>query len=206
MSITRLSLMNDSEYAKILWSSVRKLRSLIEKREEAESEIAKIRQFMRAAVNMLPDNERQKMEKLLSLVDASDTLNRVGLTDAIKTVLERSPKRWFTVAQVRDALGDAGFDFSRYTSNPLSSVSTTLKRFKSFNMESKEIDGVTAYRWKDIKAALNSKARRAQIDSLLGALDFSDQHGWTTPTLGIPTEEPIVDAGADLDDSREKKG
>jgi hypothetical protein len=140
--------MTDPQYRKILLREIRKLRTLIQQRDDTELDISKTRQFVRATVNMLPDDERQKMEALLAYVDNSDNQNRAGLAEAIRGILERSPKRWFTVAQVRDALHDVGFDFSRYTSNPLSSVSTTLKRFKPPYIESTEIDEVTAYRWK----------------------------------------------------------
>jgi hypothetical protein len=159
--------MTDTEYNKIVLDSIQKLRLLIDQREEIELEISKIRQFARAALRMLADDERQQMEKLLDAVNSSDNLSRVGLADAIRNVLEDSPKRWFTVAQVRDVLCDTGFDFSRYTSNPLSSVSTTLKRFKSPDIESTEIDDVTAYRWKDTKAARKRKAERADMDALV---------------------------------------
>jgi hypothetical protein len=185
MSIFSLNLMTDTEYSAIFWGSIRKLRSLIEQRDETELEISKVRQFARATINMLPDDERQKMEKLLDAVNRSDNLNRVGLADAIKNVLENSPKRWFTVAQVRDVLRDTGFDFSRYTSNPLSSVSTTLKRFKSPDIESTEIDEVTAYRWKDTKAARKRRAERADMDAIIDIFESKD----------IPDEERIVERG-----------
>src|SRR5208283_4959201 len=103
--------MTDPQYRKILLKEIRKLRTLIQQRDDTELDISKIRQFVRATVNMLPDDERQKMEALLAYVDNSDNQNRAGLAEAIRGILERSPKRWFTVAQVRDALQDAGFDF-----------------------------------------------------------------------------------------------
>ena len=159
--------MTDAEYNNILLDSIQKLRSLIEQRDEIELEISKIRQFARAALNMLADDERQKMERLLDAVNSSDNLGRIGLADAIRNILEGSPKRWFTVAQVRDALRDSGFDFSGYTSNPLSSVSTTLKRFKSPDIESTEIDDVTAYRSKNTKAARKRKAERDEFEKIV---------------------------------------
>jgi len=164
----------DTEYAEILRSTIRKLRSLIAERDEKELDISKARQFARALINMLPDDERQRMERYLRLVDTSDMINRMGLADAVRNVLVHSPKQWFTVAQVRDVLRDTGFDFSRYTSNPLSSVSTTLRRFKSPHFEKMEIDGVTAYRWKDTKAAKRKEAERTQMDAMLDSLGLSE--------------------------------
>jgi hypothetical protein len=49
---------------------------------------------------------------------------------------------------VRQSLQAAGFDFSRYTSNPLSSIHTTLKRIKdSKQAEDKVLDDTTFYKW-----------------------------------------------------------
>jgi hypothetical protein len=180
--------MTDPEYAKMVWKSIRKLRSLFEHRNETDLEIAKVRQFARATINMLPDEQRRRMERMLALVDNSDTLGRIGLTDAVRNVLEQSPKQWFTVAQVRDALQDAGFDFSSYTSNPLSSVSTTLKRIKSPDIESAEIEGVTAYRSKNTKIAKKRRADLAEMEAI-AKYHFSQQNPALAEILIAEDEE-----------------
>lgn len=205
MSTIGLAFMTNMEYSKILWDSIRKLHSLNQKHNETELEISKIRQFVRATINMLPDKERRRMEHMLSLVDNSDTYNRMGLADAVRSVLDHSPKQWFTVAQVRDALQDSGFDFSSYTSNPLSSVSTTLKRIKSPDIEKAEIDGVNAYRWKNTKAAKKRQAEISEVDAIIEALQSPDPHSSLTTKymLESPPETPTVDAGADLDAGRD---
>jgi len=187
MSIIRLHIMTDPQYRKILVREIQRLRSLIQQRDDTELNISKTRQFVRATVNMLPDDERQRMEKLLAYVDNSDSQNRAGLADAIRNVLEHSPKRWFTVAQVRDALRDAGFDFSRYTSNPLSSVSTTLKRFKSPNIESTEIDEVTAYRCK--KAPKKIRSKNTAMEAVLTSLGIRDSAPFSTEEIDFDAEE-----------------
>jgi len=151
---------------------------------------------------MLPDKERQQMERSLSIIDSSDMANRMGLADAVKNVLERAPRQWFTVAQVRDVLRDTGFDFSGYTSNPLSSVSTTLNRIKSRDIERAEIDGVNAYRWKDTKAARKRKAARTQMDSILEELKSYEPHsGWKA----IPIVADGVDKSTDTEEEPEKE-
>jgi len=187
MSIIRLNIMTDPQYRKILVREIQRLRSLIQQRDDTELNISKTRQFVRATVNMLPDDERQRMEKLLAYVDNSDSQNRAGLADAIRNVLEHSPKRWFTVAQVRDALRDAGFDFSRYTSNPLSSVSTTLKRFKSPNIESTEIDEVTAYRCK--KAPKKIRSKNTAMEAVLTSLGIRDSAPFSPEEIDFDAEE-----------------
>jgi hypothetical protein len=188
VSIIGLNIMTDPEYAKMVWKSIRKLRSLFEHRNETDLEIAKVRQFARATINMLPDEQRRRMERMLALVDNSDTLGRIGLTDAVRNVLEQSPKQWFTVAQVRDALQDAGFDFSSYTSNPLSSVSTTLKRIKSPDIESAEIEGVTAYRSKNTKIAKKRRADLAEMEAI-AKYHFSQQNPALAEILIAEDEE-----------------
>jgi hypothetical protein len=196
MSIIRLTVMTDPQYRKILLKEIQKLRSLIQRRDDTELDISKTRQFVRATVNMLPDDERQKMERLLVYVDNSDSGKRAGLADAIRSVLEHSAKRWFTVAQVRDALRDSGFDFSGYTSNPLSSVSTTLKRLKSPNIESTEIDDVTAYRCK--KAPKKRRSDNAGMQAALASLGIGEAQ-----IAPLTTEEIDFDA---VDSDGENEG
>jgi hypothetical protein len=56
---------------------------------------------------------------------------------------------WLTATNVRDHLVGLGFDFSGYSTNPLASVSTTLRRMKPEEVETTTVDGgVTAYQWK----------------------------------------------------------
>src|SRR5207253_3001518 len=66
--------------------------------------------------------------------------------DEIKKVLQNAAANWLTAAQVRDRLVNSGFDLTLYASNPLASVSTTLRRMKPQEVESSEIEGVAAYR------------------------------------------------------------
>lgn len=185
-----LHIMTDPEYTKMAWNSIRKLRSLFEHRNETDLEISKVRQFARATINMLPDKERQHMERILALAGSSDMITQMGLADAIRRVLVHSPKQWFTATQVRDALQDNGFDFSGYTSNPLSSVSTTLRRLNSPHFEKAEIDEVTAYRWKGTKAARRKEAERTQIDAMLDSLGLSEPGKEWTPIVVNAIDEP----------------
>ncbi len=119
---------------------------------------------------MLSDDERRRIEPLLTYIDGIDSSGRVGLGDAIRDILAKSPKRCFTVTQMRDALIDAGFDFSRYTSNPLSSISTTLKRFKDNEVEMMEINEVDSYRWIGKKRSGKKKLEQHEIDSIISYL------------------------------------
>jgi hypothetical protein len=52
---------------------------------------------------------------------------RKTLSECIRDIL-RQKQDWMSPVEVRDALLAAGFDFSNYTSPPLSSIHTALKR------------------------------------------------------------------------------
>lgn len=69
------------------------------------------------------------------------------LTECVRDIL-RQRKGWLSPVYVRDALMAAGFDFSNYTSNPLSSIHTTLKRMVPEEVETEEREDGQVYRWK----------------------------------------------------------
>lgn len=124
-----------------------KLQGLFEERDELELQIAKSRQFIAATANMLTDRQRDAVLKKMAMVYSGKMLAESGLTDAIKSILQKRNGEWLTVTKARDALEVAGFNFGKYKSSPLASISTTLKRFKPEDVEKAEIDGVAAYRW-----------------------------------------------------------
>jgi hypothetical protein len=129
-------------YLSILATAMRDYWSLRDKREEIDVEMAKSRQFIYATHNMLSDEDKAKFAEVFA--DAKET----GLTESVRSSLMASGA-WMTVAMVRDNLIETGFDFSRYESNPLASVSSTLKRLSSEDgIEVADVAGVTAYRYK----------------------------------------------------------
>jgi hypothetical protein len=85
-----------------------------------------------------------------------DTTQVAG-PDARKTLSEccrdilRQKQDWMSPVQVREALLAAGFDFSNYTSNPLSSIHTTLKRLMPEELETETRPEGQVYRWKMIE-------------------------------------------------------
>ena len=68
------------------------------------------------------------------------------LTECCRDIL-RQRKEWMSPVQVRDALYAAGFDFSNYTSNPLSSIHTTLKRMVPEELLTETRADGQMYRW-----------------------------------------------------------
>ena len=133
-------------YAAVVEKTMDELETLIGQSYELESEIAKKQQFLNAAMNMLSEEDREKYDAWVGVFEMRDW----GLTEAIRQVLQTS-KGWHTATQVRDVLRAQNFYFSRYKTNPLASVHTVLKRLTDKEVQSAEIEGVTAWKWKGIK-------------------------------------------------------
>lgn len=151
------------DYKALVEKTYKEFSELVARRDEIELEIAKRIQFLRASVNMLPEEEkvvfRAKVEAL-----ANDY--EVGITDAVRAALRSSPKEWNTATDVRDLLVKSGIDFSRYTSNPLASIHTILRRMYPAEVEKTDVEGVAAYRWKGRYGASNSLATQMATGKL----------------------------------------
>lgn len=74
---------------------------------------------------------------------------RKTLTECCRDIL-RQRKDWMSPVEVREALMASGFDFSSYTSNPLSSIHTTLKRMVPDELLTETRADGQVYRWKAI--------------------------------------------------------
>ena len=140
--------MTATDYLSIVRDALEKLKTLNGQREALDIESVKLEQFIIATANLLLESERNLVLATMENLQEVHRLREVGLTDAIRSVLKAAAGEWLTAAHVRDRLISAGFDFSTYTANPLASVSTTLRRIKSDDVETTNVDGgVTAYRW-----------------------------------------------------------
>lgn len=142
------------QYQVLIAKSLGKFADLLRRRDDIDAELMKMRQFIHAAINMLPDDEAQTRATFRSQFDSLVNQMGSGLTDAVRDALKfaRSPQGtrggWVTAAEVRDHLVKAGFDFSGYKSNPLASVNTVLSRMKPEEVETSVIGGTTVYRFK----------------------------------------------------------
>lgn len=136
-----------TDYYRLVEKEFYKLEKLQRQRDDLDVEIAKSKQFIAATANMLDDEERENVLRAIAVIEKVEKIAEAGMTDAIRSVLKKNYRQWLTVTKVRDQLKSAGFDFSSYKSSPLASISTTLKRFKSEDVEPTEIDGVAAFRW-----------------------------------------------------------
>jgi hypothetical protein len=72
----------------------------------------------------------------------------VGITQAIRDVLRFAPSMQMTAMTIRDQLVARGFNFSHYSSNPLSAINSILKRLEGIEAK-KSIgpDGKAYYKW-----------------------------------------------------------
>jgi hypothetical protein len=174
--------MTDTDYFGIVKNELAKLKGLHEQRLAIDGEIVKCEQFISAAANLLPESDRALILDALETLQELYRLREVGLTDAIRGILKSSPGQWFTATNVRDRLISLGFDFSGYTANPLASVSTTLRRAKSEEIETTNVDGgVTAYRWKEttnnmakiaaLKQRMENSATSARLPTLTDTIE-----------------------------------
>jgi hypothetical protein len=130
--------------------------SLIAERQRTELKLAQKEQFIRATINMLPEDDREVWEIILENLSSEE----IGLSDAIRGVLRAAPKKYHTATEVRKALAQGNFDFARYTTNPLSSVHAALRRLKPEEAETEKIDGVMTWRWIGPVPAKNALAER----------------------------------------------
>jgi hypothetical protein len=127
-----------------------RLEKFYAERESIDGEIMKAEQLIAATANMLPDKVKDLAIKRVEVLQQLHRLRDAGLTDAIRTILQKFHGDWMTVTNVRDHLTRVGFDLSSYSSSPLASISAILRRMKAEEVETKMVDGgVVAYRWKD---------------------------------------------------------
>ena len=115
--------MTNDSYRAALEVSKRRLRTLIQQREELNREIARLQAAIVANANMLDDPEETAEE----LMDMTDIVTPTGLTDAVRRALQTAGKGGLTPVETREAVIKANLDLSQY-SNPLSAIHTILKR------------------------------------------------------------------------------
>jgi len=143
--------MSDSNYEKAIRKHFDRYAALNEERKKIEAEEAKLRFLIRATLNMLTDEHREGYEVLLETMTGRRT---IGLTEATTNTL-KSTMDWMSPIAIRDRLVGSGFDFDAYTSNPLASIHTVLKRLSTEQVEKKVVGNSTYYRWKETKGLLN---------------------------------------------------
>ncbi len=139
--------MTESEYTQLLAKSVERFRELYEQRQAIDVELIKLRQFIDATIIMVDEKEKKKWEAEMDELVGKMIASSASLADSVRRVFEDHPNYGFTASAIRTMLLEAGFDFSSYTSNPLSSISTTLRRMAEMGelQSGKDEEGVTIY-------------------------------------------------------------
>ncbi len=112
------------DYWKMFADLMERRAKLIRQRDEAEIELAKLKQLIVSVFALLREDQQKANQQAIDDMEAESA----GLQDAIKLVFSAHAGEWLTVSDVRDHLNDMGFDFRQYKANPLASIGTTLKR------------------------------------------------------------------------------
>jgi hypothetical protein len=137
--------MDAADYEQVLRDSVNHLDLLMRQRNMLDSEIGRVRQFIGATLPMVPDDAKVKwravIDKFLKKQPAIGSL-----ASSIRIIFDANPAVGLSAMDIRDTLVKAGFDFTAYVSNPLSSISTTLRRMaEKGDIYKFELDGVNIY-------------------------------------------------------------
>ncbi len=112
------------DYWKMFAELMERRAKLIRQRDEAEIELAKMKQLISSVFAMLPEDRKKANQQAIDDMDAESA----GLQDAIKLVFSTREGQHISVASIRDYLNAMGFDFRQYKANPLASIATTVKR------------------------------------------------------------------------------
>ena len=91
--------MNDADYQGLVKAAFIKFVALHEERTNLDAEIAKLRQFIFAAGNMLPDKEREAVIAEMALIKEAGQIRDASLSEATRTVFNMVVK-WLTVREV----------------------------------------------------------------------------------------------------------
>ena len=145
MSHTMSHMVPEMNYADMLSNALNDLINLNQKRKALNAEINKLKQFVEATLAIASVAVRDEFKDYAYEVLEALSVN-TSLADSIREVFDANSEIGFSVADVRRSLAETGFDFTSYTSNPLSSISTTLRRMAaSGELRSAEISGFKVY-------------------------------------------------------------
>jgi hypothetical protein len=147
------------DYYATIADSASQLVRLDKERKRIEREAQNHRELIVASIKMLPDEEQGRFLRILG--DAVIT-RKVRLTDAIREALSTSD--WLTASEVKTRIERRGFDFSAFTTNPVSSIYSILKRDKAVDSQAGE-SGTAVFRLKGYGASnsLASQLVRGEI-------------------------------------------
>jgi len=142
--------MDAADYKIVYEKALSELSDLMDRREQLDIErdsldgrIREIRQGVEALAPLAKENPRATHSDLFP--EAETPTADIGLTDAIRTVLSNTAPNWLTPVGIRTGLSAAGYEIK--SKNILPSIHRTIKRLEGKEIESKDIEGRTWYRW-----------------------------------------------------------
>jgi superfamily II helicase len=115
-----------TEYAKSFMRHVERIADLVERSEELDKQIEKLKRLAAATYDLMDEDEKVAYSEALKKVDQSDQ----SLTQALRRVLTQAGREYLSPMQIREQLVRSGYNFDGYQSNPLVSVHSTLNRMK----------------------------------------------------------------------------
>jgi len=151
------------DYGSLLDQLVAEYDRCLRRRQEAERELARLKDLIRSTVQLLPAEEQTRGEHLLDRIDEQP----VGLTAMIRLALAEGG--WQSPAEIRDFLMQCGL-FASYRSNPLASIHTTLRRMVPDTLETRRERGSgSVYRLRRGEPLARARAGAARLRAIRGA-------------------------------------
>lgn len=127
---------------------IEEIGELRKRRDEITLEIFRSIRLLKFTANSIQEDGGEIRVAVDAIIDRLEK-ECPGLTDAIKTVLRRSPNKIFSPVTIREELEDHGFTFNKYRSNPLVSINSVLKRIEDDEVRVVEAEGRRmGYQWK----------------------------------------------------------
>jgi hypothetical protein len=151
------------DYLHLLDQLVAEHERCLRQRQEADSELARLKDLIRSTVRLLPPEQQTRAEQMLDRLDEQP----VGLTAMIRLAL--ADGGWQTPAEIRDFLSTCGV-FTSYRSNPLASIHTTLRRMVPDTLETRRERGAgSTYRLRRGEPLARARAGAARLRAIRGA-------------------------------------
>ena len=128
-----------TKYRKNFLGLLREIKVLVARRDKLDLQITNLKTLAEATYELMDEKEQAAYSEALRELHKSDQ----SLTEEIRRVLILGLP--VTPTEIRDHLVRSGYNFSRYQSNPLVSIHSTLNRIKDeLEIVTRE-DGTKAY-------------------------------------------------------------
>jgi hypothetical protein len=177
------------DYAQLLDDLVREHERCRQRREEADTELARLADLIRSAVRLLPADQQTRGDHVLDRLEDRPT----GLTAMIR--LSLADGGWQTPAELRDFLSQCGL-FASYRSNPLASIHTTLKRLVPDTLEKRRDRGAgISYRLKRGEPLSRARAGAARLRAIRGeGFAVGSARSWIAMAMPKPRPAPRTES------------